>query len=111
MRIGKEDLVRLRARKAGLRAEVVPLTTAWRDHFRPPENGDEGCVICTASRRVAQRLLRVGLEPEPAGPVAGSSWRFRVSKYALRVKVGRRAVPLAGRVRTEGAAQGPPGRG
>jgi len=41
LRIGREDLLRLRARKMGVRVEVVPLTTTWRDHFRPPESSTE----------------------------------------------------------------------
>lgn len=68
------------------------------------DDAGEECVVCTASPRVAERLRRAGLEPEPAGP--GASWRFRLPKRAVRIKIGGRSVPLAGRGRAEKAAQG-----
>jgi hypothetical protein len=34
----------------GVRAEVVPLTTTWRDHFRPPESTEIVKVWLTGSR-------------------------------------------------------------
>lgn len=63
-------------------------------------DAEEACVICTASPRVAERLRRAGLEPEPGRP--GASWRFRLPKHVVRVKIGGRSVPLAGRSRAQG---------
>lgn len=60
--------------------------------IRFDETGDE-CSIWTASKKVAARLAKAGLEvmTEPGG------WVVELPKQALRVKVGSRACYIAGR--------------
>jgi hypothetical protein len=50
--------------------------------------------VYTASRRVAERLVKGGVSPARR---EGESWWFVVPKQALRLKPGRRSIYLGGR--------------
>lgn len=52
--------------------------------------------IYTASPKVARRLIKGGLKPDRQ---EGSGWLFKVPKQQIRVKVGNRAINLAGILR------------
>jgi len=51
--------------------------------------------IYTASKRVATKLRKAGLEPVEETP---PGWWFEVPKQAIRVKVGRHAIKIGGEV-------------
>lgn len=62
--------------------------------IRWDESDDQNVEFYTASKRVANRLLRAGVKPVKE---EDQNWWFSLPKYCIRIKPGKRAVNITGK--------------
>jgi hypothetical protein len=81
--------------KEVLKVSSTKALTRWEQEtiIRWDEEGEQA-EIYTASARVAARMEKLGVKPYKT--TSGPGWFYKVSRGAIRIKVGNKSVHIAG---------------